>query len=326
MSFNIHQSFLDQDGYYLEDVAETYRETILQRFASSPEGKAYLKGEEVDWADMFMDVLIRRLGFSLAHVYTDTLREILYDIIPASVVIDPQDVPELIAELQAFYQFLKREFSLHTADVCLRVLNQKNLVKRMTDELNNPDNYSPTKSILMQMMDEGVDVSDQGQVTEKAQAQHKAVKSLIHKVCNAHLNMEYYDMSLKLLDQFLFLYADRLERGQAKSWAAAIVYTIGRVNFLFDPNQTPHLSAGELCQKFSISQGTASKKSTELFDLFDLMQFDPEWTLPSLIDNNPFIWMVMIDGFLVDIRTQPRELQVSAYEQGVIPYIPADKT
>ncbi len=346
MSFDINQYFFDKEHYFLEEEAEKYCETLLENFASSPEGQAFLKGNEVAWADLFLDVVIWRMGLSLDFLYTDTMREIFYDIIPATVIIDPTDVPTLIEELKAFFQFLKREYSLRSADTCLKVLNQKNLVKRITDALENSANHSPTKIILTQMMDEGVDITDEAQVagfieqynakiaeavkpppvTEKAKAQHKAAQTLIHKVCTEHLNNEYYDMSIKLLDMFLFQHADRLERGQAKSWAAAIVYTIGRVNFLFDPSQNPHLSAGDLCQKFSVSQGTASKKSTELFDTFDLVQFDPGWTLPSKIDDNPFVWMVMMDGMMVDIRSAPREVQVMAYEQGIIPYIPADRT
>lgn len=346
MSFDINQYFFDKEGYFLEEEAEQYRDTLLKNFAASSEGRTFLKGSDVNWADLFLDVVIWRMGLTLDFLYTDTMREIFYDIIPASVIIDPKAVPAVIEELKAFFQFLKREYSLRNADTCLKVLNQKNLVKRFTDALENSANHSPTKIILTQMMDEGIDITDEGQVagfieqynaniaeamklppaTEKAKAQYKAAMKLIHMVCTEHLNNEYYDMSLKLLDQFLFQYPDRLERGQAKSWAAAIVYTIGRVNFLFDPSQIPHISAGDLCQKFGVSQGTASTKSTELFDTFDLMQFDPEWTLPSRIEDNPFVWMVTIDGMVVDIRSAPREVQVMAYEQGIIPYIPADKT
>lgn len=346
MRFDINQWLLDENGYFLEDEADQYQDTLIRRFESSIEGKAYLKGREADWADMFLDIVIRRFGMMLQYVYTEVMRDIFYDAIPASVVIDPQEASHVIEELKAFFQFLKREFSLPNADPCLKVLNQKNLLKRFTEELNNPDNYSPTKTIMMQMLSEGVDITDQGQVmtfiegynariteamkpppvTKKAQAQHKAVKNLMQAVCTKHLNSEYYDMSLKLLDMFLFQYPDRLERGQARSWAVAIVYTIGRINFLFDPSLTPFLTAGELCEKFDVSQGTASKKSTELMDYFDLVQMDPEWTLPSMIEKNPFVWMTMMEnGMVVDIRNAPREVQVAAYERGLIPYIPADK-
>jgi hypothetical protein len=41
-----------------------------------------------------------------------------------------------------------------------------------------------------------------------------------------------------------------LERGRADVWAAAIVYALGNVNFLFDKSQVPNLRADELADLF----------------------------------------------------------------------------
>jgi len=51
----------------------------------------------------------------------------------------------------------------------------------------------------------------------------------------------------------------------------------------------------------------------------------PAWMLPSLVDQNPLVWMAKVNGALVNLRDMPRELQVIAYEKGMIPYVPADK-
>jgi hypothetical protein len=47
--------------------------------------------------------------------------------------------------------------------------------------------------------------------------------------------------------------------------------------------------------------------------------------LPELIAESPAIWMVMMDGFIVDIRNMPLEVQQQAFEAGVIPYVPGEK-
>jgi hypothetical protein len=47
--------------------------------------------------------------------------------------------------------------------------------------------------------------------------------------------------------------------------------------------------------------------------------------LPSRVDQNPLVWMAEVNGVLVDLRDMPRELQVIAYEKGMIPYVPADQ-
>ena len=59
--------------------------------------------------------------------------------------------------------------------------------------------------------------------------------------------------------------------------------------------------------------------------MLKIRQFDHHWTLPSRMDDTPMIWMVEVNGFMMDIRRCPREVQEIAFEKGLIPYIPADR-
>ena len=43
-------------------------------------------------------------------------------------------------------------------------------------------------------------------------------------------------------------------------------------------------------------------KSKQIRDLLDMYQMDPEWTLPSMIDQNPLIWMLEVNGLIPYIR------------------------
>jgi hypothetical protein len=52
---------------------------------------------------------------------------------------------------------------------------------------------------------------------------------------------------------------------------------------------------------------------------------DPNWTLPSRLDDNPMVWMLQINGFMMDVRHAPREVQEIAFNKGLIPCIPADR-
>ena len=47
--------------------------------------------------------------------------------------------------------------------------------------------------------------------------------------------------------------------------------------------------------------------------------------LPSRLDDNPMVWMLQVNGFMVDVRHAPREVQEIAFKKGLIPYIPADR-
>ena len=44
-----------------------------------------------------------------------------------------------------------------------------------------------------------------------------------------------------------------------------------------------------------------------------------------MTDDNQRIWMKEVNGVIVDLRSAPYEIQKAAYEQGLIPYIPADR-
>jgi len=50
--------------------------------------------------------------------------------------------------------------------------------------------------------------------------------------------------------------------------------------------------------------------------------FDVNWTLPSRMEDHPLAWMIQLNGFIVDVRTQSKEIQEIAYEKGLIPYMP----
>ena len=44
-----------------------------------------------------------------------------------------------------------------------------------------------------------------------------------------------------------------------------------------------------------------------------------------MMDKNPLVWMAEVNGYLVDLRHMPREVQEIAFEKGMIPYIPDDR-
>jgi hypothetical protein len=45
----------------------------------------------------------------------------------------------------------------------------------------------------------------------------------------------------------------------------------------------------------------------------------------ALIDQNPLIWMLRVNGLAMDIRDAPLEAQQEAFARGLIPYIPDER-
>ena len=103
------------------------------------------------------------------------------------------------------------------------------------------------------------------------------------------------------------------------------MHALGMVNFLFDKSQDPYLSSKALADWFELSQNTIGAKSKSIRDMFKMRQLDPAWTLRSNLDNNPMVWMIMVNGFIIDARRATYEIQEQAYNAGIIPYIPANK-
>ena len=85
------------------------------------------------------------------------------------------------------------------------------------------------------------------------------------------------------------------------------------------------MTMAELCTAFGVGQSTASAKARIISLALKTHQLDPKWSLPSLLDANPLVWMAEVNGILVDLRQMPREVQEIAFDKGMIPYIPADR-
>jgi len=162
-------------------------------------------------------------------------------------------------------------------------------------------------------------------IPENIQIKYKEIASIIITFCNEKLNDEYKDLCLHLLDKLCRKRPSPLLGGRPKTWAAGIVYAIGSNNFIFDKTQKLSLTAGEIASAFDISTSTAGNKANEIKKMVKMDFFNPEWQTAKLIENNPAIWMIKVNGFIVDIRDMPLELQEQAFEKGVIPYVPGER-
>jgi hypothetical protein len=70
---------------------------------------------------------------------------------------------------------------------------------------------------------------------------------------------------------------------------------------------------------------TMQSKSKQIRDLLNISQLEPDWTLPSRMDDNPMAWMIQVNGLIVDARHMPYEIQAEAWLKGLIPYMPGSR-
>ncbi|MDO9103428.1 MAG: DUF6398 domain-containing protein [Methylovulum sp.] len=163
------------------------------------------------------------------------------------------------------------------------------------------------------------------QVPKNMQPVFDAIVALTGDFSSQHLNDEYAQLARYVTATLCRKRPSPLVSGHANTWACGIIYALGFVNFLFDKSEKPYISATDLCKGFNISTSTGSAKSKVVRDSLKMMQFDPNWCLPSKLDNNPMAWLITVNGLMLDARHLPREIQEMAYQKGLIPYIPADK-
>ncbi len=133
------------------------------------------------------------------------------------------------------------------------------------------------------------------------------IVSLTDDFCNEKLNEEYQELCRRMAIS-ICQDGSPVLRGKPASWACGIVYSAGWVNFLGDPSQEPHVRSEDIAEWFGISTATMHSKSKVIREGLDLMAFDPEFTLPSRLGDNPLASMLELEnGMIIDIRHAPRE-------------------
>jgi hypothetical protein len=162
-------------------------------------------------------------------------------------------------------------------------------------------------------------------VPESMLPHYEATIALTDALCAEKLNGEYAQLCREMTATLARKRPSPLVTEYVNTWACAIIYTIGAVNFLFDKTQKPHLRADELCAWFDVAKSTGGSKSAQIKKFLNIGMMEPRWTLPSRMEDNFMAWSVMLNDFIVDARDLPRELQEEAYRKGLIPYLPPEK-
>jgi len=151
------------------------------------------------------------------------------------------------------------------------------------------------------------------------------VIGLIDQFCKEHLNEEYAVLCRKLAEKLGRKRPSPLLQGSPNAWASGIVRAVGGVNFLHDKSQTPYIRSTDIDHYLGTSPSSGAAKLAAIRKMVKMYQLDPNWTLPSHLEDNPMVWMLQVNGFMVDVRHAPREVQEVAFKKGLIPYIPSDR-
>jgi hypothetical protein len=141
--------------------------------------------------------------------------------------------------------------------------------------------------------------------------------------CHEHLDEEYAALARTLVARLARRRPSPLARGGARIWAAGAIYAVGQVNFLFDRSQRPHMTADRLAECLGVVKTTMANKAAQINRTLDIGIFEPDLTRTAMLEQHPMAWLVEVDGFILDARMLPAELQDEARRRGLIPDLDA---
>ena len=167
MTFDIHALDEDDGSGDYEERFEAFQDGLLELFLQSPEGIAYNIDPAEDpensgfWAAMFLYYGYMYVGTPLSEMDEDDADEVVYNLFPRKISLRSTEEAEgAIAELIAFWTFLKRAFALESADEVLGYLNDipdEMFIEAMFD----PARSGMGKSLVMAGTAAGYDMSNE---------------------------------------------------------------------------------------------------------------------------------------------------------------------
>ena len=134
--------------------------------------------------------------------------------------------------------------------------------------------------------------------------------------CQQFLDEDYRQLCEKLIRKMSRKRAVPFLSGRMEIWAAAVVYALGSINFLFDNSFEPYATADDICNFFNTSKSTTAQKSKVIRDMFKMGYYDPEFSTNHMQENSPFSNFVMVNGLIVDKRHLAPEIQEMLKREG----------
>ncbi len=148
-----------------------------------------------------------------------------------------------------------------------------------------------------------------------------ALIALTDGFCDEHLDHEYAELARYAIAALCRKRPSPLTNGHSQTWACAVLYALGQVNFLSDRSTAPYMAMADLCGYFGIALSTGGNKAKLVRTALSMHQFDHNWTLPSRLESSSLSWLIEVDGLIVDARQLPVDMQEVAVQKGLIPFV-----
>lgn len=125
------------------------------------------------------------------------------------------------------------------------------------------------------------------------------ILDLIKEFCELKLDHEYLELSEQLLNKLGRKRDVPFIAGKIEIWAVAVIHALGTINFLFDKSFEPYVTVDEINGFFQTNKSSTGQKSKFIRDLLRLGYYDSEFSTSRMNQNNPFVKLTMVNGFIV---------------------------
>lgn len=141
------------------------------------------------------------------------------------------------------------------------------------------------------------------------QEKEQKIIELVSKFCQEKLDKEYETLCIELTKKLGRKKNVPFMTGKLEIWAASIIYTIGRLNFLYDNSFTPYIPTSDIHEYFGTKGNTVCAKSKLIRDTLKLSYINNEFATSRMIEDNPFNQYVFVDDLIFPIQSLPIEYQ-----------------
>ncbi len=153
---------------------------------------------------------------------------------------------------------------------------------------------------------------------EKIEAISQRLLELTGEFCDQYLDDDYKQLCKKMILKMKRKRQIPFLSGRVNTWAASIIYALGQVNFLFDRDTKPYVSADDVANHFGVVKSTIGQKAKKIRDMFKMGYWDSEFATRSTAESNPLQNMVMVNGLIVPANMLEPEVQEELCRQGII--------
>ncbi len=157
-------------------------------------------------------------------------------------------------------------------------------------------------------------------MSEKKQAA-KEISALIESFGGEHLNDELTGYALKLCDTLSRKRKLNIARGRKEIWAAAVIYQIARLNFLFDKANPLFLTADTIYSFFGTKKTTTSNKANLIEEACALGLGEPGLCTDEIVAAFSFLQLPnglivpesMIDAISFEVADEEEAKEIEAF-------------